>query len=239
MTKPTIVRVGEERWRQAQEFELKFAQEAVGLGDDFNHWWAEAFGAYQAIRGMRLPDVLEVGCGPHTNVRLILPLIDSQRLWLEDPLIESYVRLKDVRRFARIFPTSRPVTAATLQKTRQAVLLPEPLEELSLPDRSIDLVVCINVLDHVRDAELCLRQMQRVLRPRGVLVLGQDLSNAEDLESCPESWTDTGHPIKLDGDFLEGQLAGLTPLFKSILPREQGRNPRCHYGTYLLIARKS
>jgi hypothetical protein len=33
-------------------------------------------------------------------------------------------------------------------------------------------------------------------------------------------------------------LRNYKPLLKRILPRDQGRNPNAHYGTYLLIATK-
>jgi len=76
------------------------------------------------------------------------------------------------------------------------------------------------------------------LKTGGVLIIGQDMSNAEDLQLCPESWTDVGHPIKMDDEYLDAQTQGLSILFKNILPREKGRNPRCHYGTYLFIGQK-
>jgi hypothetical protein len=80
--------------------------------------------------------------------------------------------------------------------------------------------------------------MHRVLRIDGILIIGQDMSNAEDLKLCPESWTDIGHPIKLDMEFLDSQTQGFSPLYRKILPRQQGRNPKCHYGTYLYIGQK-
>lgn len=238
MTNPIIIKVEDERWQQAQQFELQFAQDAVNQGDDYNHWWFDAFEGYKELRGRSFPNVLEVGCGPNTNLRLILPLIKFNRVWLEDPLIHTYIGLRMVKRLFKIVNYSKPVHAAALHKKFQATLLPEPVEELSLPDHHIDLCVCINVLDHVYNAELCMKQMQRVLGKEGILVLAQDLSNDEDMQLCPESWTDIGHPIKIDDLFLDAQLAGFTPIRKTILPREQGRNPRCHYGTYLFVGQK-
>lgn len=120
-----------------------------------------------------------------------------------------------------------------------ATPLSEKPEDLPLPDKSIDLCVCINVLDHVQDAQQCIMQMRRVLKDEGILVIGQDLSNEDDVQLCPESWTDMGHPIKMDADFLDSCLNGLIPVYRKILPREDGRDPRCHYGTYLLIGQQS
>jgi hypothetical protein len=80
--------------------------------------------------------------------------------------------------------------------------------------------------------------MRRILK-NGVLVLAQDLSNEEDRGSCPESWSDIGHPIKIDARFLDSYLSDVAPLYRRILPREEGRNPRCHYGTYLFVGQKN
>jgi SAM-dependent methyltransferase len=238
LSKSNVLRVDGARWQEAQSFELKFATQSASVGDDYNVWWRKAFNQYEVLQGRHLPDVLEVGCGPHTNIRLILPCISFERLWLEDPLIHAYLKLKREQRVLRHFRFRRPLAVADLVHRHHATVLSEKLEDLSLPDNSIDLCVCINVLDHVHDAQQCMMQMRRVLRDKGILVLGQDLSNDEDMQLCPESWTDVGHPIKMDADFLDSYLTDLKPLYRKILPREDGRNPRCHYGTYLLIGQQ-
>lgn len=238
MSQVKVTKVDPERWQAAQKFELEFAQNAVNNGDDYNHWWYSAFENYQAIHKLTLANVLEVGCGPHTNIRLILEHIKCKNLWLEDPLINSYLKLRKQIRRLRIFTISSKTAVSELIEKKHAIALPEQMEELSLASESIDLCVCINVLDHVRDADLCFQQMRRVLKKNGILIIGQDMSNAEDMELCPESWTDIGHPIKMDAGYLDAQTQGLSALYKKILLREQGRNPKCHYGTYLFIGKK-
>ena len=233
-----ITKVDLERWQAAQKFELEFAQNAVDSGDDYNYWWYSAFNNYHPIHELILDNVLEVGCGPHTNIRLILPHIKYKNLWLEDPLINSYLQLRrKIRRF-RIFSISSQTAVSELVEKKHAVPLPEQMEDLSLANESMDLCVCINVLDHVRDADACFQQMHRVLKKNGILIIGQDMSNAEDLQLCPESWTDIGHPIKMDTEYLDSQTQGLSARYRKILSREEGRNPRCHYGTYLFIGQK-
>src|SRR5215211_3785219 len=114
MAQIQITKVDAERWRAAQKFELEFAQNAVNSGDDYNYWWYSAFKNYESIHGLVLENVLEVGCGPHTNVRLILPHIQYKNLWLEDPLIKSYLQLrKQIRKF-RIFSIYSKTAATEL-----------------------------------------------------------------------------------------------------------------------------
>jgi SAM-dependent methyltransferase len=232
-----VLRIESERWRAAQDFELRFAQGTVNAGDDYNLWWYAAFNRYEILAGKRFPHVIEVGCGPHTNIRLMIPRIRFEHLWLEDPLIHDYVKMKKESRFLKFLRWRSPTTLAALARRYPVTLLSERLEELSLPDKSMDLCICINVLDHVQDAEQCFRQMRRILKS-GVLILAQDLSNEDDRESCPESWNDVGHPIKLDAEFIDSHVKDIAPLYRRILPREQGRNPRCHYGTYLFVGKQ-
>jgi SAM-dependent methyltransferase len=45
------------------------------------------------------------------------------------------------------------------------------LSALPMPDRSVDLLLCNHVLEHVPDVQLALAQIRRVLRPQGVAIL--------------------------------------------------------------------
>lgn len=41
-----IQKVDNNRWKQAQEFELKFARMTIESDDDWNQWWTEKFDGY-------------------------------------------------------------------------------------------------------------------------------------------------------------------------------------------------
>jgi SAM-dependent methyltransferase len=47
----------------------------------------------------------------------------------------------------------------------------EPDAALPLPDSGLDLVLCVDVLEHVRDVQLLLSEARRVLRPGGLLAV--------------------------------------------------------------------
>ena len=81
MARAGIHEIDQTRWKAAQEFELEFARRSAQSGDDYNHWWSVTFDGYHVLRGRHLPSVLEVGCGPHTNLRLILPLIQAEKVY--------------------------------------------------------------------------------------------------------------------------------------------------------------
>jgi SAM-dependent methyltransferase len=110
------------------------------------------------------------------------------------------------------------------------------IEECPFSTDYFDLVVLINVLDHVQDAWRCLDMAVRIARPGGQIVIGQDLTDSEDALRVGE---DVGHPIRIHHNDIDARLKGIVARqFHQVLPREAGRNPTAHYGTYLLIGQK-
>src|SRR3712207_5377627 len=91
-----VLSVSRERWLEAQAWErqlwessqcktgwrrvawpvlrpmLRAVRWQRAWGDDWNHWWSDQFDNYSFLPE-HLGDYIEVGCGPYTNTRLILP----------------------------------------------------------------------------------------------------------------------------------------------------------------------
>jgi SAM-dependent methyltransferase len=242
-----IQKVDDNLWKQAQEFELNFARMTIESDDDWNQWWYEKFERYSILKSSHFSNVLEVGCGPHTNIRYILPEITYDKIWLEDPLIQYYItynlnKSKSFRNYLKFKYKKENINYLLKIFSNLNIkvdLSSSKLENLPYKDRSMDLVVCINVLDHVSDYDQCMDEIFRVLKKEGELILGQDLSNQEDLVECPESYKDIGHPIKIDQQLIEQKIVDkYKKLFERILSRHEGRNPKAHYGTYLGILQK-
>lgn len=193
-------------------------------GDDRNHWWRQAFDNYSFLP-QTVENALEVGCGPYTNIRLIRKTCRPQHIVLSDPLIRTYVKFK------MTFVNEMYQEAA-------CVLDNHPLEELPFADNYFDLAVMINVLDHVRDANLCMQNLMRVLKPGGIMVIGQDLTNQEDLMLQPEG-LQIGHPITLDEKWFEPHCRGkFEEILYKVLPREVGWAEPWHYGTLIFAGKK-
>jgi SAM-dependent methyltransferase len=242
----SVRRVSADRWRKAQEWELELWCEGQrkrgwkrvawpvvapilravnwrrAWGDDWNHWWRDRFDGYRFLP-TRLGDCIELGCGPYTNIRLILEGRKARRIVCSDPLVDSYVTFRG-RWLAEAYAAGR------VEIDNHAI------EELTLPAESADLVVMINVLDHVRDADVCLHKSIALLRPGGYLVLGQDLSDASDVVGHPY---DIGHPIRLCRDDISPYLEALATVFRRDLSRAEGREPRLHYSTLVYAGRKT
>ena len=237
--------VGVDRWKQAQEWELavwrdghekrgwkRLVWPVVGpvlralnwrraWGDDWNHWWKERFDGYGFLPE-RLGDYAELGCGPYTNTRVILEGRETTRVVCSDPLVRSYVTFRG-RWLAEAYAAGR------------VEVDDHPIEELPFPAGSFDTVVMINVLDHVRDADACLRTAVDLVRPGGYLVLGQDLSDEDDIAAHPY---DVGHPIRLRREDIDPYLEAFETVHRRDLTREEGRDPRLHYSTLVYAGRK-
>lgn len=241
--KHVILNVPGERWLQAQRWEgdlwknanrplrnaAKRVLQQLGLrkrevGDDWNHWWAERFEDYRFVPN-HIGNAIEFGCGPYTNLRLIFHGRKIDHSYCSDPLLHTYLTFR--------------YTWLSESYRRQRVLVDDhPMEQCPFASDFFDLVVLINVLDHVRDASECLNQALRVTKPDGILILGQDLTSKEDL-SLPEARNDIGHPIRIDHQTLDTfLLPTFKPILNRILSREEGREPAAHYGTYLFAGSK-
>jgi SAM-dependent methyltransferase len=238
-----VLSVPHERWLQAQRWEgdlwkntnrplrnaAKRVLQQLGLrrrevGDDWNHWWAERLDQYQFVPS-QIENAIEFGCGPYTNLRLISNRRTIDHAYCSDPLLQTYLKFR--------------YTWLSESYRKQRVLVDDhPIEQCPFASDFFDLVVLINVLDHVRDASECLRQAVRVTKPGGILILGQDLTSDDDL-SLPEVQSDIGHPIRVDHQTLDLFLRPpFRPILYRILSRNEGREPAAHYGTYLFAGLK-
>jgi SAM-dependent methyltransferase len=194
----------------------------VPCGDDWNHWWADQFEQYRQLPHS-FENVIELGSGPYTNVRVILDGRATSHLFCSDPLINDYVKFKGQ-------------WLADMWRAGRVCIDDHPLEECPFASNYFDLVVLINVLDHCRQSLSCIRQAMRITKPGGYLVVGQDLS---DLEDVTRTGDDIGHPIRIDHPTLDRELLPyFEPVHHKVLERDKGRNPSAHYGTYLFIGRK-
>jgi len=217
----SVTRIPEARWQEAQAWERReWEKYANPTGDDWNKWWADKFGGY-AFLPRQLGDVAEIGCGPFTNIRLIRKGRETKRIVCSDPLAETYLRL--------------PCWLAQSHRLGLIEVDAHPAEECPLPAASFDLVVMTNVLDHVRDADLCLRNAAGLVKPGGYFILGQDLSDTEDEKRFPR---DIGHPIRLRLEDVSPHLAGFRSIIHRVLARAEGRNPAAHYGTLIFAGQK-
>jgi ubiquinone/menaquinone biosynthesis C-methylase UbiE len=187
-------------------------------GDDDNQWWAKCFDDYRFLPPS-VENMIEVGCGPYTNARLVVKACTPRHLFLSDPLIHTYVRFK-------------MTMVREMYKTFGCYMDDHPLEDLPFRDSYFDVAVMINVLDHVQDAAACMETLIRIVKPGGYVIVGQDLTNDEDFRAHPDGMR-TGHPITLDAEWFQPYFNDFRPGIRKVLSREEGRAPQWHHATLL------
>ena len=234
--------VSQKRWREAQNFELNvwkrqnarwykavakvrhlFNKNAHLPGDDWNGWWLEQFAGYAQLP-QEIDNAIELGCGPYTNMRLICANRSINYVMCSDPLALDYIKFKGQ-------------WLAESHKQGAIIVDNHPLEDCPYATDYFDLVVLINVLDHVQDARVSIEHALRIVKTGGYFVFGQDLTDDEDIRNTPE---DVGHPIRLHHTDIDQWLndSRFDIKLHKLLSREEGRNPTAHYGTYVFIGRK-
>ena len=225
-----ITSVTHEKWNIAQSGELDCWLKEPKDSDDWNGWWESKFDGYSFLHGRNYESIYEVGCGPYAkNIERVCNTLGymPNRLILEDPLLDSYLKSgKSVGRFS------------AFQNTK---LIGKSMEDFQINDlgiSSVDILICNNVLDHVRSVELCFDHIWNSLKQGGIMILGQDLTSQEDVDTHPGE-EDHLHPIRIDEDSLRNYTCMYQTIFDKILPRNEGRNPPYHYGTFLFAGRKN
>lgn len=231
-----IIKVDHQRWVDAQKFEEKCWQDSWTLQDDWNTWWKKQFNDYELLEE-KLPDdirAIEVGCGPFTNMRLIESVLQYKNnlyLYLSDPLIQSYLKLPTC------WIKENSYAHKGLQENKTIALDNSQLENLKFEDNYFDLLVCINVLDHVENVDKCFDEIYRVLKKDGLFVLGQDLTDwNKRRDPSPKEDQDQGHPIRINEEYCSQKLSNYRSLFNKIV---ESRNPQAHYGCICYIGQKS
>src|SRR5437868_192069 len=82
----------------------------------------------------------------------------------------------------------------------------------------------------VENASRCMENLVKIVRPGGILIVGQDLTDEGDLKVLRDDPGATGHPIKLNGEWFDPFLKGFQPIIKKVLSRQEGREPHQHCG---------
>lgn len=246
--KARVHQVTKARWQKAQNWELNYwstldkriSQKKVGASnilrslisgrktevelDDWNYWWKEKFDDYQFVP-KSIDSAIELGCGPYTNMRLIARQHLIRKVVCSDPLVSYYAKFENG-------------WLRSANNNHDVVLVQHPAESAPFSDCSFDCVILINVLDHVFNAEACMMEAYRLTKTDGILIVGQDLTNDEDMNNIMNI-KDVGHPIRIDHEWFENFFRERfnTILYK-LLSRHEGRAPSFHYGTLIFAGKR-
>ncbi len=165
--------VSRDRWQASQRLELDFwktwEQAAPYQNLDIPKYWSEELARFACTRelfdGQR---VLDIGCGPYGLVHFLENAAGRIRI---DPLLPQYENKLDL--------------------SGLSLSLSGLGEHLPLASASVDIAICFNALDHMRDPAAALKEVRRVLRPGGTLLL---MIHTFPAWTRPFFWVDRLHP---------------------------------------------
>jgi SAM-dependent methyltransferase len=197
LTEDGVVQVDKERWEKAQSYERgTWMSDQVDVCDDRNMEHSERFKGYEVLSGRCSPHVIELGCGPFTNARLVLPrLAHCVDVTLLDPLVDTYLQHPNC---TYVSGELCGVPATTLASSIEAFKAVQPY----------DLLILVNVLEHCFNVPRVFEVVTSALRSGGILVFAECVWRPEDLPRVVENWYDAGHPIRLSADYVTTFLHG-------------------------------
>jgi SAM-dependent methyltransferase len=190
-TSAGVARVSLERWTRAQWAEAAYWAAPERAGDD-NDNAGDSYALFSGYVGVRpaLGDVLELGCGPFTQLRSLLGNTavpwTMRSVTLADPILVS-----ESRHARSSFATG---TFTAHGKTYPTRLLQVGAEEVgALYHDRFDTVIMQNVLEHVSDAFQVLESLYNATKPGGVIILWEPMYT-----SAWRGWTELGQELLLD-----------------------------------------
>lgn len=194
--------VTQDRWKASQRLELNFWKNWTQVGPyqnlDIPKYWSGELthlGCSKDIFTDRR--VLDIGCGPFGLIHFLDNAAERIRI---DPLLLQY--------------ESKMLLSGGAQLSLAALG-----ESLPLASNSIDIAICFNALDHMRDPAGALGEIKRVLRPGGTLLL---MIHTFFAWSRPFFWIDRLHPHHWTAQGFTGQV-------RSAFAIEQSKTVPCRF----------
>lgn len=218
-----LARVSKERWQEAQRYERRtWLEQGCDLQSDRNDYHYQKFDGYAVLHGGEFPRAIELGCGPFTNMRIIMRECSVGDIVLLDPLIEQYLshpycqyrnrRLGGLKRLVGdkvkrkcqipgVWPLMK-IMATEGWEGKQVRLVPSMIEECP-PVGRFELVVMINVIEHCQDADAVFRKILELSQPGTVFVLGDILYDPLTVRERMRRLYDVGHPLRVGPEYVE------------------------------------
>lgn len=237
-----IARVGRERWEEAQRYERRsWMEKSRYAATDRNEYHRDHFASYTPLRGLTFERGIELGCGPFTNMRLLLEHCSVRHVSLLDPLLADYLahpfcqyrgarlgglakdlpRRGALRRPLQVVRNRLDALAVGGVRGRPVELVTSKIETFT-PSQRFDLVVMINVIEHCQDIDAVFGKVVELLAPGGIFIFADRLYDAESVRQLAAVLYDMGHPLRVDRGVVNGFLdQHFTPLMRAVYPVEE------------------
>ena len=213
-TEDGVLKVDASRWQVAQAYErYSWLTHNVNLTTDRNEYHAEQFNGYADLPD-DLGKVVELGCGPFTNLRLILPGRKAASVHLVDPLAKDYQAEHPHCTYTKGYLETEefyrnPDSGRNIVFTYDVTVIPKAIENWKT-QLKFDTLVMVNVLPHCRDACAVFNFIRKRVKVGGLVVLGEFPR-----EHPAALHYDAGHPIALRAHIVDSWLDEFAPIYRN------------------------
>ena len=137
-------------WRKSQQAEIKFWKKGPKVYNHFSTiYWKKEFSEFgRSFDIFESKKIIEIGCGPKGMIHYIP---GNEKIGL-DPLIEEYEDLG-------------------ILEDGNVKHIKGSAERINFSNNYFDIAICFNVLDHTENPKEVLREIKRVLKFGGILIL--------------------------------------------------------------------
>lgn len=119
--------------------------ESMSMAPQYNKWILKKFSKY--LKG----DILEIGSGIGNFTKLLVKYGD---VWASDISKDYLSKIKEE------IPEIKGIGVADIEQGRYF-----------FKDQKFDVIVCLNVVEHIKNDDKAFQNLQKLLKPKGILVL--------------------------------------------------------------------
>lgn len=203
-----IHKVSKERWQLAQKYERKtWMLDNPSAKDDRNYDHFEKFDSFESIKNQlcKKKSILELGCGPFTNLRLLPDIASDAQMVLLDPLINDYINLEHC-----------PYNKGKLNDKKVTLVNSsiedfDPLKYSYEMPAKFDVVIMINVIEHCYDVDKIFEKILQILNKGGIFIFSDVYF--ENVQELATNVYDAGHPLRLSELKMSKFLKNFKPVF--------------------------
>ena len=198
-----ILEVPLHRWNEAQNYErTTWMQLASNCSDDRNYEHFNRFDSYKSIIGNDVKSVIELGCGPFTNLRTILPLLPNlTEISLLDPLLNDYLHHTHCR-----YKNGQ-------MSGYKTSIYSMPIESFD-SHAKYDMVILNNVLEHCYSIPIIFDKVINMMHSGSIFIFCDVTTKNENLIYVRKNLYDAGHPLKLSDEYLNKFLLNFDRMFE-------------------------
>ena len=216
LTSEGISKVSKERWDTAQSYERsEWMSRNLCLKDDRNYFHRNVFEDYRCLDCTDVKSIIELGCGPFTNARLILEKFPNiEEVTLLDPLVNDYLNHPNCR-----YKNSK-LSMESGNSNPSIKLISNSIEDCDIL-QTFDMVIMINVLEHCFDIPKIFETIDKILNKNGILIYADVQFDLDVIETMAKFKYNAGHPIRVTKSYINNILdSKYKSLFSTIFEEE-------------------